>query len=50
MKLLILGCNGQLGRCLLDRLDKTGYSVTALGKEELDIGDLAATNELISKI
>ena len=48
MKLLIFGCNGQLGRCLIDQLHGTNYEVIAYGRDLVDIGDLVATKDLVT--
>ena len=48
MKVLILGCNGQLGQCLIDQLQGTNYEVIACGRDLADIGDLVTTKDLIA--
>jgi dTDP-4-dehydrorhamnose reductase len=48
MKVLIFGCNGQLGRCLIDQLHGTNYEVIAYGRDLVDIGDLVATKDLVT--
>ena len=50
MKLLILGCNGQLGRCLSDQLVNTDYQVVYTSRTEIDISDFQATKEKICEI
>lgn len=39
MRVLVTGANGQLGRCLQDRLPATGFEWRALARHELDIAD-----------
>ena len=43
MKVLVLGANGQLGRCLADQLADTNYSVTLASRAEIDLSNLEAT-------
>jgi dTDP-4-dehydrorhamnose reductase len=47
MKILVLGCKGQLGRCLNDQLTNTDYDVMYTSREQIDIADFEVT---ISKI
>ena len=47
MKILVLGCKGQLGRCLNDQLIHTEHEVIYTSREQLDISNFEAT---ISKI
>ncbi|PCE67664.1 dTDP-4-dehydrorhamnose reductase [Salinivibrio sp. YCSC6] len=48
MKILITGCNGQVGHCLVDQLtDKA--DVLALNKNKLDITDQAAVASVVSQ-
>ena len=37
MKVLVLGCKGQLGRCLKDQLTNTDYEVTYTSRDQVDI-------------
>ena len=39
MKVLVLGCKGQLGRCLNDQLINTNYEVTYTSRDQIDITD-----------
>lgn len=39
MKVLVLGCKGQLGRCLNDQLINTNYEVTYTSRNQIDIAD-----------
>lgn len=39
MKVLVLGCKGQLGRCLNDQLTNTEYEVTYTSRDQIDIAD-----------
>jgi dTDP-4-dehydrorhamnose reductase len=48
MKILVLGSKGQLGRCLFDQLDDTRHIVVYASRDELDIANTNATNELIT--
>lgn len=50
MKLLVLGCNGQLGRCLKDQIVNKDYEVTFLSRMQMDITDLLTTRRDILKI
>lgn len=43
MKILVLGCNGQLGRCLNDQLRNTEYTVAYASRDEIDVADFQAT-------
>ena len=47
MKFLITGANGQLGRCLADRLSHSDHTFVALTKSDLDITDEKAVEELV---
>nr|WP_319536024.1 dTDP-4-dehydrorhamnose reductase [uncultured Vibrio sp.] len=47
MRVLITGCNGQVGRCLTERL-KNKTEILALGRKELDITDPAAVYKKVS--
>ena len=50
MKILVLGCNGQLGRCLYDQLEKTDHNVIYTSRDQIDITDFDATKSLIKQI
>lgn len=50
MKVLILGCNGQLGRCLNDQLATTQYDVVFTSRDSIDISDFEATRVQVAKI
>ena len=50
MKLLVLGSNGQLGRCLNDQLAKTDYEVVYTSREQIDIANFEETKVAILKI
>jgi dTDP-4-dehydrorhamnose reductase len=50
MKILILGCKGQLGRCLNDQLTNTDYEVIYSSREQIDIADFEVTKNKILKI
>jgi len=47
MKILVLGCKGQLGRCLNDQLVNTDHEVIYTSREQIDIGDFEATKSKI---
>ena len=49
MKILVLGCNGQLGRCLNDQLTNTDHEVIYTSREQIDITDFAQTKNKILK-
>ncbi|MDC0076220.1 dTDP-4-dehydrorhamnose reductase [Gammaproteobacteria bacterium] len=50
MKVLVLGCKGQLGHCLYDQLIKTDYEVVFLSRVDFDIGDLSSLSKNVSLI
>ena len=50
MKILVLGCNGQLGRCLYDQLEKTDHNVIYTCRDQIDIGNFEATKSQIKQI
>ena len=47
MKILLLGCEGQIGNCLSDKLLKTQNTVIYSSKSDLNIADLKKTTEYI---
>lgn len=50
MKILILGCQGQLGKCLSDQLKTTQYEVIPSTRNEIDISELGSLKEKITAI
>jgi dTDP-4-dehydrorhamnose reductase len=50
MKILVLGCKGQLGRCLYDQLEKTDHNVIYTSRDQIDIADFEATRRQIKLI
>ena len=50
MKILVLGCKGQLGRCLNDQLINTKHEVIFTSRKQLDIADFELTENQILKI
>ena len=50
MKILVLGCKGQLGRCLHDQLTRTDHEVVYTSREQIDISDFRATKSKILDI
>lgn len=50
MKILVLGSNGQVGRCLSDQLNCNYYNLFFLGRDELDICNFSYTRKMISNI
>ena len=49
MKILVLGCKGQLGRCLNDQLKSTDHEVIYTSREQIDIADFEKTKNKILK-
>ena len=47
MKILVLGCKGQLGRCLNDQLTNTEHEVIYTSREQIDIADFKVTKNKI---
>jgi dTDP-4-dehydrorhamnose reductase len=47
MKILVLGCKGQLGRCLNDQLTNTDHEVIYTSREQIDIADFGVTKSKI---
>jgi dTDP-4-dehydrorhamnose reductase len=50
MKILVLGCKGQLGRCLNDQLVNTEHEVIYTSREQIDIADFEVTKSKILKV
>ena len=50
MKILVLGCKGQLGRSLNDQLKSTDHEVIYTSREQIDIADFKETKNQIQKI
>jgi len=50
MKIIVLGCKGQLGRCLNDQLVNTDHEVIFTSREQIDITDFEQTKNQILKI
>ena len=50
MKVLVLGSQGQLGRCLKDQFKNMDYEVVYTGRRQINIEDFEATNDQIVKI
>ena len=49
MKILVLGCKGQLGRCLNDQLKNTDHEVIYTSRGQIDIADFEVTKSKILK-
>ena len=50
MRVLVLGCKGQLGRCLHDQLLKSEFEATYTSREQIDIADFAGARIKIAHI
>ena len=50
MKLLVLGCKGQLGRCLTDQLLTAEYDVVFTSRDEIDISNFEETRKKITQL
>ena len=50
MKILVLGCNGQLGQCLKDQLRNTEHTVVYASRDQIDVTDFQATANKIVHI
>jgi dTDP-4-dehydrorhamnose reductase len=50
MRVLVLGCKGQLGRCLNDQLKNTEFDVTYTSRDQIDIADFEETKIKITHI
>jgi dTDP-4-dehydrorhamnose reductase len=49
MKILVLGCKGQLGRCLNDQLTNSDHDVIYTSREQIDIAEFEVTKNQILK-
>tara|TARA_A100001015_G_scaffold209587_1_gene234674 strand:+ start:2779 stop:3666 length:888 start_codon:yes stop_codon:yes gene_type:complete len=50
MRILVLGCKGQLGRCLNDQLNNSTHEVTYTSREQIDVADFDETKSKILDI
>jgi dTDP-4-dehydrorhamnose reductase len=50
MKVLVLGCKGQVGLCLSDQLENTAHEVVFTSRDHIDINDFDATKSRIFEI
>ena len=50
MKILVLGSNGQLGRCLKDQFKKSSYEVIFASRNEINLDDLKSLAHKISLV
>ena len=50
MRVLVLGCKGQVGRCLNDQLINTDYEVTYTSRDQIDIADFEEARIKITHI
>ena len=50
MKILILGCKGQIGRCLYDQLANTDHEVVYTSRDQIDISYFETTKNQILEI
>jgi dTDP-4-dehydrorhamnose reductase len=50
MRVLVLGCKGQLGRCLNDQFINTAFEVIYTSRDQIDISDFKATKIKITEI
>lgn len=50
MKILVLGCKGQLGRCLNDQLKKTDHEVIYTSRKQIDITKFELTKDKLFDI
>lgn len=50
MRVLVLGRNGQLGRCLQDQLKKNNFEIIYTSREEIDISNFEDTKKKITHI
>tara|TARA_B110000208_G_scaffold191973_1_gene261397 strand:+ start:4332 stop:5210 length:879 start_codon:yes stop_codon:yes gene_type:complete len=47
MKILVVGSNGQLGRCLVDQLSSVDHETIFTNRADLDITDFSGTKDII---
>ena len=50
MKILLLGCNGQIGKCLNHQLKNTNHEVIYANRNQIDIADFEVTKKEILEI
>ena len=50
MKVLVLGCKGQLGQCLNDQLKNTNYEVTYTSRDQIDVSEFEEARIKITHI
>lgn len=50
MRILVLGCKGQLGKCLYNQLINTEHEVIYTSREQIDIADFEVTKNKILEI
>ena len=50
MNILVLGSNGQLGRCFKDQFLNLNYEVIFTNRDEIDVADLDLTKKKIKEI
>jgi dTDP-4-dehydrorhamnose reductase len=50
MKILVLGCKGQLGRCLKDQLESSDHEVIYTSRKQIDISNFEATTNKILEL
>jgi dTDP-4-dehydrorhamnose reductase len=50
MNILVLGSNGQLGRCLADQFSGTDYETIFTSRADLDVADLSGSKDKITKL
>lgn len=49
MKVLVTGCNGQVGRCLVEKLAQKSITTLAVDRAQLDITDKASVISVVKK-
>ena len=49
MKILVLGCKGQLGRCLNDQLVNTDHEVIYTSREQIDVSNFEVTKSKVAE-
>ena len=50
MKILVIGSNGQLGKCLIDQFKFTDFNTFYTSRSDIDISDFYASNKIIKEI